>query len=273
LKTADLHIHTTASDGAFSVSEVLEEARKLGLSAIAITDHDSVEALPRASALAPRYGIELIPGIEISVELEDSEVHLLGYCIDYEDPAFQKRLSDFRKARKERVEKMVKKLNELGLPLDMDELLPGQMTGAVGRLHVALALYRAGHVKTVPEAFRKYIGLKGPAYLPKSKISPKEAMDMILRLGGVPVLAHPGSLNRDEIIPELVSLGLAGLEVYYPSHNQRQVNHYLELARFHDLLVTGGSDCHGPNKGKILMGSVRIPYDLVERLKEKAGHC
>lgn len=269
-KTADLHIHTIASDGAFSVREVLQQAQKLNLAAIGITDHDSVEALPEAIALSSRYGIEIVPGVEISIDLDINEIHLLGYYVDYQDRDFLTKLAVLRKARWERAEIMVQKLEKIGFPLDMEKLLPGQMSGSIGRLHIAQALFKSGYVDNLGEAFQKYIGNKGPAYAPKLKLGKEEALDMILHLGGVPVLAHPGNLKRDDLIPELVDLGLAGLEVYYPTHSKFETNHYRELANYYGLLVTGGSDCHGPNKGEILMGKIRVPYEVVEQLREKA---
>ncbi|MFH1038413.1 MAG: PHP domain-containing protein [PVC group bacterium] len=268
-KTADLHIHTLASDGAYSAREVLNAARVAGLSAIAITDHDSVEALPEAISLAEEYGIEVIPGIEISVELDAAEMHLLGYFVDYRDPGFRERLALLRRVRACRAEAMLKILEEMGFPLDMEKLLPGQMTGAIGRLHIAQALFRSGYVQSLSEAFSRYIGNNGPAYVSKMKLSKEDALAMILRAGGVPVLAHPGQLDRDELIPDLIKLGLAGLEAYYPSHSRFTTNHYLELARHYHILATGGSDCHGTNKEKILIGTVRVPYRVVEELRER----
>lgn len=266
---ADLHIHTIASDGTYTPRQVLEEARRVGLTAISITDHDSVESLPDVISLASDYGIEVIAGIEISVELDDSEMHLLGYFIDYQDRVLLGSLSELRKIRTERTRKMLQKLEEMGFSLDMETLLPGQMTGATGRLHIALGLLRAGYTGSIHEAFNKYIGNDGPAYIPKQKLEKEEAMEMILRAGGVPVLAHPGQLDRDDLIPELIDLGLAGLEAFYPSHSRFKTNHYVELARHYNILATGGSDCHGANKENVIMGEVRVPYQVVLELKEQ----
>ena len=270
MKRADLHIHTTASDGGFTVRQVFQEAEKLGLSAIAITDHDSVEALPAAADISAGGIVELVPGIELSVALEYGELHLLGYYLDYTDPELLESLARFQKVRSRRADRILKKMEEMGYPLDMEELLPGQMTGSIGRLHIAQGLVRAGYVRTIPEAFRRLLGDGGPAYVSKIKLSLKDAMDMILRVGGVPVLAHPGQLDRDELIPELVKIGLAGLEAYYPSHSRFAINHYEELARHYGLIATGGSDCHGTNKDRILMGTVTVPCKVVEELKAKA---
>jgi len=214
--------------------------------------------------------VEIIPGIEISVELGDAEMHILGYFLKYEDRELLERLSLLRKIRSERATKMLQKLEKMGFPLDLERLLPGQISGSIGRLHIALGLLRAGYIKNLREAFHKYIGNDGPAYVPKMKLSKKEALGMILRAGGVPVLAHPNQLGRDELIPELIGLGLAGLEAYYPTHSRFITNHYLELARHYGILVTGGSDCHGSNKENIFIGSVKVPYQVVEQLREKA---
>ncbi len=270
-RRADLHIHTLASDGADTVAEVLKESRRAGLAAIAITDHDSVEAVGEAVALGPGFGVEVVPGIEISVELDDAELHLLGYFVDYRDRELNARLSYLRDIRSQRADQMLEKLEEMGFPLDMEALLPGQMTGAVGRLHIARAMAGAGYVRTPAEAFTRYIGNTGPAYVPKVKLGMEEALKMIIKVGGAPVLAHPGQLNRDELIPDLADRGLAGLEVYYPSHARFTVNHYEELARHYGLLATGGSDSHGLNKENTPIGAATAPYDVVAQLRERAG--
>jgi 3',5'-nucleoside bisphosphate phosphatase len=268
---ADLHIHTLASDGADTAEEVLAEAQKAGLAAISITDHDSVDAVGEAVVLAPRYGVEVVPGIEISVDMGETEMHLLGYFIDYRDPELCRRLGYFRRIRAERADRMLEILDGMGFPLDMEALLPGQMTGSIGRLHIAQALARAGYVKSPGEAFARYIGNDGPAYVEKFKIGDEEAMEMILRAGGAPVLAHPGQFDRDDLIPGLIEKGLVGLEAYYPSHSRFAVNHYLELARHYGLAATGGSDSHGLNKENVRIGSASAPYAVVGQLRERAA--
>ncbi len=270
-RKADLHIHTLASDGADSVVQVLEAARREGLAAVSITDHDSVDSVAEAVALGPGYGIEVVPGIEISVDLGETEMHLLGYFIDYRDRELLARLSYLRDIRSRRAARMLEILAGMGIPLDLEALLPGQITGSVGRLHIALALVRAGHVRSPGEAFARYIGNDGPAYVAKLKLEVPEAMEMILRAGGVPVLAHPGQFGRDEMIPALIDRGLAGLEVYYPSHSRFQVNHFLELARHYGLSATGGSDSHGLNKEKVHIGAAAAPYPVVAELRARAA--
>lgn len=271
MRFADLHVHTTASDGAFTPDRLLAAAARRGLAAVGITDHDSVDALPTAIGLFDRWGVETVPGVELSVEHEDAELHILGYYLDYADPGFRSELSRLKQAREVRARAMLEKLADLGFPLNLAELLPGQMTGTVGRLHIGQALYRAGHVATVQEAFAKLIGKKGPAYVPKPKLGPEAALGLIRRLGGVPVLAHPGTLGRDHLIPRLKEWGLQGIEAYYPSHSPEETERYVSLARKWKLLVTGGSDCHGPNKGEILLGVVSVPYEIVDKLKEQAN--
>ncbi len=270
-RRADLHLHTLASDGADSVVQVLETSRREGLAAVSITDHDSVGSVAEAVSLGPEYGVEVVPGIEISVDLGEAEMHLLGYFIDYRDRELLARLSYLRDIRSRRAARMLEILAGMGIPLDLEALLPGQITGSVGRLHIALALVRAGHVRSPGEAFARYIGNDGPAYVPKLKLEVPEAMDMILRAGGVPVLAHPGQFNRDEMIPDLIDRGLAGLEAYYPSHSRFEVNHYLELARHYGLVATGGSDFHGLNKENVRIAAAVAPYSAVEELRARAA--
>ncbi len=271
MRFADLHVHTTASDGAFTPERLLAAAARRGLAAVGITDHDSVDALPAAIGLFERWAVETVPGVELSVEHEEAELHILGYYLDYADPGFRSELSRLKQAREVRARAMLEKLADLGFPLNLAELLPGQMTGTVGRLHIGQALYRAGHVATVQEAFAKFIGKKGPAYVPKPKLGPEAALGLIRRLGGVPVLAHPGTLGRDHLIPRLKEWGLQGIEAYYPSHSPEETERYVSLARKWEHLVTGGSDCHGPNKSEILLGVVSVPYEIVEKLKKQAN--
>jgi len=268
-RTADLHIHTIASDGTYTPRQVLEEAQRVGLTAISVTDHDSVESLADVIPLEVEYGIEVIPGIELSVEMGNTEMHLLGYYIDYQEKGLLDRLFELRKNRIARAGEMLLRLEEMGFPLDMDALLPGQMTGSIGRLHIAHGLLRSGYIGSIHQAFKKYIGNDGPAYVPKQRLEKEDAMEMIIHAGGVPVLAHPGQLDRDDLIPELIDLGLAGLEAFYPSHSRFKTNHYVELARHYNILATGGSDCHGANKENVIMGEVRVPYQVVLDLKEK----
>ncbi len=267
MKYADLHVHTIFSDGTYSPEQVIIEANLLGFSAIAITDHDILDGIELAIAAGEQYGVEVISGVELSAESDGEEIHILGFCVDRFDQQFQQKLREFRESRRTRAMMMVDKLNQLGMDIEYDDVLKRADSSSVGRPHVAAALVENGYVDTASEAFYRFLGDGGPAYVGKHKLSPAEAIAMILDAGGVPVLAHPGVLQQS-IIPEMVSLGLMGLEVFHPYHTAQVSDYYFDLARRYNLLITGGSDCHGQAKGKMTMGSVRLPYEYVDALKE-----
>lgn len=266
-KFADLHLHTVFSDGTFTPERLLQEALRCGLSAISIVDHDTVDGIKPALEIAKGKDIEVIPGIELTAEYENSEIHILGYLIDYENIALIEKLNSLKKDRVGRIYKMVDKLNEMGLKLSADSVFALAKTGIVGRLHVARAMLKEGLISYTTEAFQKYIGDKCPAYVGGFRFSPHEAIGLIRNVGGLPVLAHPYILNRDDLILKFIDYGILGLEAYYPEHTQGMVNYYLDFAKKHNLLVTGGSDCHGEAKPEIKIGSLKIPYSLVEALK------
>lgn len=269
-KFADLHVHTFHSDSTFTPEQVVDTAHKKGLSAIAITDHDSVNGVDPSIGFAAKYGIEVIAGVELTAEEEDTEIHLLGYFIDWKAVWFEKKLEKIRQARLERIYEMVEKLKKAGADIDLKKVLALSGPGAVGRLHLATVLYNEGIISSIGEAFRKYIGQKAPCYVKKYKLTPKEAIDMILKLGGVPVLAHPRILGRDDLIPGFIKDGLRGVEVYHTEHFPAVVSRYENFAVSHNLLMTGGSDCHGMGKKEVLLGKVKIPYSLVEDLKKES---
>lgn len=271
MKYADLHIHTNKSDSSFSPEEVIKYADKIGLSAIAITDHDSIDAIPLIQKYADQCNIEIIPGIELSSDINGDEVHILGYLIDYNNKLFQDKLKFLRDVRIKRAEQIVGKLRELHVDISIEDVLRFSGEGAIGRMHIARALLNKKYVYSIADAFQKYIGKGRHAYVKKYKITPKEAIDLIIGLKGVPVLAHPQIMNQDKLIPIMVDEGLQGIEAYHSDHTKEGVKKYLEIAHKYNLLVTGGSDCHGIGKGKVLMGTVKIPYELVEKLKDKAG--
>lgn len=270
-KFADLHIHTNKSDSTFSPEEVVKYAAKCGLCAIAITDHDSVEAIPLVNEYAGQYNIEIVPGVELSTDANGEEVHILGYYIDYKNNWFLEKLQFLRHNRIKRAQQMLSKLNELGIQITFDDIFGISGEGAIGRMHVARALLEKGYTSTIYAAFKKYIGKGKYAYVKKYRIEPREAIDMIHKLGGVSVLAHPQIMNQDAIIPTMVKQGLQGIEVYHSDHTKEGEARYLDLAKKYNLLVTGGSDCHGIGKGKVLMGTVKIPYELLEKLKNRLG--
>lgn len=266
---ADLHIHTNKSDSTFSPEEVVRYAAKCGLSAIAITDHDSVEAIPLVNEYTSQYGIEVIPGVELSSDANGEEVHILGYYIDFKKEWFLDRLQFLRETRTKRALQMIGKLNELGLKITIQDVLNISGEGAIGRMHIARALLERKYISAIAEAFQKYIGKGRYAYVKKYRITPREAIDMVDKLGGISVLAHPQIMNIDSIIPIMIKQGLQGIEVYHSDHTHEGEEKYLAMTRSYNLLVTGGSDCHGIGKGKVLMGTVKIPYELVEKLKDR----
>lgn len=268
MKFADLHLHTIFSDGTYTPQQLISESKKEGLSAICVADHDTVEGVAPSVEIAKKEDIEIIPGIELTAEDDGSEIHILGYLIDYKRKDFLEKLETLKKDRVERIYKIVEKLNALGIALKAQDIFEIAKGGSVGRLHVARAMVKVGFVGSIFEAFQKYIGDKCPAYVLGFRFTPQEAIKLIKNVGGIPVLAHPYSLNNDDLIPKFVDFGIMGLEVYYPEHSQGLINFYLRLAEKYNLLVTGGSDCHGSAKPEARIGSVKIPYELVEKLKE-----
>ncbi len=265
----DLHIHTHFSDGSLSPEEVVEYAVKNNLLAISITDHDSLEGVAPALTASRKYPLEVVSGVELTAEVDNAkEIHILGYYIDRQDKGLQDKLRMLREVRAERAKKMVKKLQELGVDISFSEVEKMAKGGAMGRLHLARVILQAGYVYSVEEAFKKYIGDEGPAYIKKYRFTPEEAMKLIVGAGGIPVLAHPSILRDDALIPRLIKDGLRGIEVYCTNHNSGTSLRYEELARRYDLIPTGGSDCHGLVKGKALIGKVKVRSSCLERLKE-----
>lgn len=265
----DLHTHTNASDGEHSPEELIALARGRGLSVMALTDHDTTEGVERAFAAAAQAGdIELIPGVELSTDVPGHEIHVLGYFINWRDPEFQAMLNRFRDGRIGRAEKIVRKLGELGAPVSFARVQEIAGDGSIGRPHVAQALVEAGHVLTMQEAFDRYLANDKPAYVEHYSLPPTEAVKLILRAGGVPVLAHPRGVQ--EYVPALVKAGLLGIECYYPEYDERERREFIDLAKQYGLLVTGGSDFHGLHKMGHMsgLGEVNVPPEVVERLRE-----
>lgn len=266
----DLHAHTTASDGLLAPEQLVALARDAGVGVLAVTDHDTTDGLDAAIAAGRRLGVEVIPAVEINTDVEALEVHVLGYFIDHRLPWLQEFLGRLRAGRVDRAARMVEKLNALGIPVRFERVRE-IADGAVGRPHVARALVEVGAVRSVEEAFAKYIGRAGPAYVERMKVTPEEAVQVILRAGGIPVLAHPGWGSLDGLIPSLVRAGLEGLEVYYPDHTPAMVTHFLEVAARHGLLVTGGTDFHGDLPRGVGLGRQYVPPEVVDRLRTRAA--
>lgn len=273
MKYIDLHVHTTCSDGSFSPEEVVGYAAKINLSAIGITDHDTTEALAKAELAGKNLNIEIISGVELSVEMPNRsglELHILGYFLEYHNDHFQERLSFFRQKRHERAQQMLERLHSMNIYIDGNKLIEKTNDNAIGRLHFAQALLEEGYVNNIQEAFQRYIGFGKPAYIPKARLSPAEAIEIITNVKGIPVLAHPyfAEINKD-MIQHLVELGLKGIEVYHSKHSASDMERFKNYASEFDLLITGGSDCHGEiDKNEALMGNMKVPYEILERMRE-----
>lgn len=265
---ADLHLHTTASDGRLSPQETVRTAVDLGLSVIAITDHDSIEGIPPALEEAKRFPqLLVVPGVEINTDFPAGEVHILGYFIDYSDPELNRTLEDLHRSRHDRGIRMVARLAEIGITINWDRVLELASGGVVGRPHIAQALFEEGYVSSIREAFNKYIGRNGTAYVRRWKPRPAEAVALILKANGLPFLAHPADIeNLDSFTGELKEAGVKGLEIYYANYTAAKIARLEELAKRYRLMASGGSDYHGPdtNIGADI-GSIDIPDEAIEQ--------
>ncbi len=267
-READLHLHSIYSDGTFTPTEIVKHAKELSLSCISITDHDTTDGLDEAFKAASECDIEFISGVELSSSYKRKEVHILGYFIDYKEKWFLDRLEKFRAARKLRFLEMVKRLRERGVKVDYEKILNENPKAAIGRLHLGKAVYREGHTSSIREVFDKYLGEGKPCYVKKEELSVVDAIEIIKKLGGVSILAHPYLLRDDKIVLELLDLGFNGIEASHFEHPKGIEEKYSKIARERNLLLSGGSDCHGEAKEDILMGKKRVPYDVVVKMKE-----
>jgi predicted metal-dependent phosphoesterase TrpH len=271
MKFADLHLHTNFSDGTFSPEELAGHGQRLGFAAMALTDHDSVEGCARMAAACGAAGIEFIVGTELTAEHNETEVHLLGYLMDTQNKRLLVEIARFQSVRQNRIREMVARLNQLNVPLEAETVFALANCKSPGRPHLARALVKAGLCKSSDEAFERFLKKNRPAWVPKAKMSALEGVELIHQAGGLAVMAHPGLNRTDEIIPALVDAGLDGIECFHTKHSTKTAERYLEIADKFNLLVTGGSDCHGFSKGKPLIGTVKLPYEHVKKLKAKAG--
>ncbi|HHW28099.1 MAG TPA: PHP domain-containing protein [Syntrophomonadaceae bacterium] len=264
---ADLHIHSTASDGTLVPEEIVELALQKNLSVISLTDHDTTDGIDRALNSAKGTNLEVIPGVEISTDWEDTEVHILGYYIDYHSQQLQEVLYEMRQARDLRAAKIIEKLKDLGISIDYEHVKKIAGKAPVGRPHIARAMVECGYVSSINDAFEGYLARGKPGYVPRIKMHPYEAISIIEKANGVPVLAHPGLMNRDSLIPALVKKGLLGIEVFYPLHDQEMTEKYKWYCRKYALVTTGGTDHHGPGTGYPMLGEVGVDREDVENLK------
>ena len=268
----DLHLHTRYSDGAYTPLELVRAAAREGFAAIAVTDHDTLDAIPESQAAGKEVGIEVIAGVEITCCVDLKETHVLGYFFgnQWENRQLRAVLDHTKRIRQKRIEAFVTKLNELGVALKLADVLALSDCGTLGRPHVAMALVKRGFVGSVDEAFERFLRRGKPAYVERHRMSTSEAIGHIKRAGGVSVLAHPALNKVDDRIHDMVQQGLDGLEVWHSRHTPAQSDRYLKMVERFDLLATGGSDCHGPGRGGPLIGTVKLPYERVEALKKRA---
>ncbi len=265
---ADLHLHTTASDGRLTPTEIVERAAQMGLSVIAITDHDCVDGVQIAIEAAESSQVLVIPGVEIGTNTSKGEAHILGYFIDHRHPGLLRVLDELRASRRDRGRKMVAKLGEMGIRLEWERILQLASGGTIGRPHIAQAMLERGYVTTLKEAFVKYIARGGPAYVERKKMTPTEAITVIVDADGLPFLAHPGDIdNLEPFVRELKSAGLVGIEVYCGTYTAGKIARLEALAEKYDMIASGGSDYHGLDQAiGSEMGRTDIPRESLERL-------
>ena len=273
--SADLHIHTTFSDGSYKPEEIVDMAQKKDFKTIAISDHDTLDGINPALEYASNKDIEVIPAIEFSTFEGKAEIHILGYFIDHEDDYLRKIVKKIFDSRKIRAQKMVELLNKQNIDITYNEVKNMASDDYIGRPHIAKLMIKKGYINEMKDAFTdQYIGNGGKAYVEKYKLSPVDAIDLILNTGGIPVLAHPVFINHGEAmdkqdIKKLKDTGLLGLEVYHSKHNEKTIEYYKNIAQELDLLITGGSDFHGENSPGVNLGDIRLSNEHIDKLKEK----
>lgn len=272
MKFADLHLHSRFSDGTYAPDDLAVIGRQYGFSALALTDHDSVEGCAAAAVACEQGGIQFIPGTELTAETDGNEVHFIGYFIDVTDPGLLTALAKFQSVRQNRIREIVARINHLNIPLKAERVFALANCRSPGRPHVGRALVQDGFCVNQDEAFDRFLKKHRPAWVPKFKISAHDAIELIHQAGGLAVLAHPGLNRNDDIIPDLVAAGMDGLECYHSKHPPVAVHRYLQLAKTYNLVVTGGSDCHGHSKGNPVVGHVKLPYEHVEQLCARVAH-
>jgi 3',5'-nucleoside bisphosphate phosphatase len=274
---ADLHSHTTASDGTQSPSENVRIALRAGLAAVAITDHDTVSGLPEALSEGKKIGIEVVPGVEISTVASNQDIHVLGYYMDFKDSLFLHRLEQLRDTRNRRNDMLIERLQQLGVNITLAEVLSEvkevkSEEDTVGRPHIAAVLMKKGYVASISEAFERYLGKEGSAYVNPPRIHPKTAIEWIHEAGGSAVLAHPGLYGDDNLVAELIQAGLDGIEVYHSDHTPEDEARYLRIARENGLIITAGSDFHGERGGEVFhapIGTRRVETSVLASLKKR----
>lgn len=266
----DLHLHTKYSDGAHSPEELINLAHSVGLSIVSITDHDHLGAIDEAIEVGKSLGVEVISGVELSVEIYGKDVHLLAYFIDHHNEKLKDYLSFFRNERLKRAERIVQKLNKINVPLKLDSVIDQAGIGAVGRPHIASALLEEGFTDTYHEAFLKYIGVNAPAYEKKYQLSPQDATKLVSEAGGLTFLAHPGKYTTEVELADLIKIGLDGIEVVHPAHSESDKEFYRNIVEQYFLLECGGSDYHGGKKNdRYALGNYVVSLDVVKAMRTR----
>ena len=269
MSRVDLHIHSTASDGRLSPAEVVRKSAEAGLTVIALADHDTVEGIAPALEAAKTFPrLRVIPCLEMSTDAPKGEIHVLGYFIDYTHPELQATLRRMRNSRQERAQRMIAKMRNLGLLIDWERVQEIAGSGSIGRPHIAQAMLEKGYIASIKEAFTKYIGWGGPAYAQREKVTPGEAVELILRANGLPVLAHPLTIvDPETMVSELKAAGLVGIEAYYKDYTAEEINGLISLAERYGLIATGGSDYHGLDAStETVIGGADVPIESAEQL-------
>lgn len=267
---ADLHMHTIHSDGTLTTRELMERAKRVGLTTISITDHDNTGAIDEALTLSADLGIEVISGMELSASIGESDIHILGYFFDHAHQGLLEYLSFHRQERVKRAKRIVGKLNDLQIPLTLESVMEQAGNGSVGRPHIANALLDEGLTETYHEAFFKYIGFGKPAYEKKYQVTPRETIELIASAGGISFIAHPGNTIDEKILVELLRQGVDGIEVIHPSHSPERVAHFRGIANEYFLLTSGGSDFHGGRKNDVeVFGKYYISEEEVDVMRRR----
>ncbi len=266
----DLHLHTHFSDGVFTPEQVAEEAQQMELAAIALTDHDTIEGCSRLAKACADRGIEFVPGTELSADIQGHEMHLLGYFLDTKNEELIRETTRYQQNRTNRVHDLIRQLNSIGVPLSAEQVFALAKCKAPGRPHVAQALVKHGFCSTMDEAFARYLRKSAPGWVPKVNANFEEGIRLIHQAGGLAVMAHPGLNKIDHLIPDMVRAGLDGIECWHSRHPRSTAKRYREMAARLGLLISGGSDCHGPSRGRHpLIGTVRVPYNILDEMKRR----
>jgi len=275
LDYADLHMHSTHSDGKLTVEEIIYHAKNMNLKGISITDHDTIDGTTKAINFKDKGNLDIIPGIEFSTVYNDEEIHILGYSFDCYNKEFNRFIRDMQQHRSDRAVKIIDKFSCVGIDLTMEELLQKSRGESIGRPHFAYLLIEKGYASSVQEAFGKYLVPGSLCYVERFKLSPEDTIKHIREAGGVSVLAHPGLIKNQDFVEKIIAMKIDGIEVYHSKHTSKQNREYYYIAKENQLLITGGSDCHSKIANeKPFIGSVKIPYSYVESLKQlKVKRC